>query len=468
MKAHYANPASDPMFKKRKLENDSSGGDRKKHKTASEGSEPLGHLSYEEQLDIKQKKIEDILRQFKFELKKANDFQRRSLGDDNDDPICELKPVIGSPLTEGYRNKCEFSIGKTVDGEIMVGNRLSSYANGSLSVASVDELKMVTPKMKQAAELLRKFVIQSGLQPFSADTYEGVFRNFTIRQNRKGDGLMLIIGIYPQELNDEEKEKFQKDFVVFFNEGDGKELGVTSMYYEEIEKRQSGQKGNLIKHLWGDTHIWEHLLGLKFRISPCSFFQANSSAAEKLYQLAIDLADVKKDSTVLDICCGTGTIGLCFAKHCKQVYGMEIIPEAIEDAKENSKENEIKNASFTAGNADDLIFSMVKQACIGRDESMIAIVDPPRAGLQTKSIQQLRNAEKIKRLIYISCSPAQVLKNFVDLSKRCSKTMRGDPFVPKVAVPVDLFPHTPHVELVVLFERASVEAESFDHVEVIE
>lgn len=406
-------------------------------------------------MTIKQKKIEDLLRQFKLELVKANNIQKRTWTDIGEELICELRPIIGSPITEGYRNKCEFSIGKTLEGEIMVGNRLSSYASGCISVASVDDLKMPTEKMKLAAKLLTNFVIESGLQPFSSETYEGVFRNFTIRQNQQGDGLMLIIGVYPQELNDEGKEKFQKDFVEFFTEGEGKSLNATSLYYEEIEKRQSGQKTNFIKHLYGATHIFENLLGLKFRISPCSFFQANSSAAEKLYQLAIDLAEVKEDTTLLDICCGTGTIGLCFAKHCKHVYGMEIIPEAIEDAKENAKENDIKNASFAAGNADDLIFSMVKQANLGVGDYIVAIVDPPRAGLQTKSIQQLRNNEKIKRLVYISCSPAQALKNFVDLCKNCSKTMKGDPFVPKVAVPVDLFPHTPHCELVVLFERIS-------------
>lgn len=455
MKALFANPAHDPLFKKRKQEFDNGGSDgNKKPKTVAEGSEPLGHLSYEEQLKIKQKKIEEILKQFKVELKRANDIQKRTPSDTSDSLICELLPIVGSPVLEGYRNKCEFTIGKTMEGEIMVGNRLSSYAAGCTSVADIDELKMPTEQMRLATKLTRDFVVNSGIEPFSTETSEGVFRQLTIRQNRSGDGLMLILGIHPQKLTDEEKEKIQTDFVKLFIEGEGKKLHATSIYYEEIHRRQSGQHSNFMKHIHGDTHIHEHLLGLKFRISPNSFFQANSSGAENLYQLAIDLADVKKDTTVLDICCGTGTIGLCFAKHCKAVYGMEIIPEAIEDAKENAKINGIKNAEFKAGNADDLIFSMVKQASLGKDDEVVAIVDPPRAGLQTKSIIQLRNSEKIKRLVYISCSPQQVVKNFVDLSKNCSKTMKGDPFIAKTAVAVDMFPHTPHTELLVLFERA--------------
>lgn len=476
--AHYANPAHDPMVKKRKQE-DSVGGGRghnKKPRNAEKSSEPLGDLSYDEQLCIKQKKIEDVLKEFKIELKRANDIQKRT-GRINDDLICELRPILPSPLTEGYRNKCEFTIGKNFDGNIQVGNRLSTYASGCTSVGDIENLKMPTEKMKQTAKLVQEFVVQSGFQPFDTTTYEGYFRNITIRESRKGL-LMLIIGIHPQNLTEEEKEKLQKSFVELFTEGAGKVLNVTSIYYEEIQKRQSGQHGNFIKHIFGDKYITETLLGLNFRISPNSFFQANSSAAENLYQLAIDLADVKKDTTVLDICCGTGTIGLCFAKHCKWVYGMEIIPEAIEDAKVNSTENGIKNATFAAGNADDLIFSMVKQAALTKEDQVVAIVDPPRAGLQTKAIQQLRNARNIKRLVYISCSPSQVIKNFVDLCKNCSKTMRGgkqsiilsrrlihksfltlflDPFVPKVAVAVDLFPNTPHCELVVLFERESTD-----------
>lgn len=413
-------------------------------------------MPYEEQLAIKQKKIEEFLIQFKSELKKANGIYK-TLPNDGDLP-CELKDIIGSPVTEGYRNKCEFSIGKTVNGEVMVGNRLSSYAQGCTSVASVDDLKMPTERMKLAARLLRDFVIKSEYDTFNSETSVGTFRNLTIRQTQKDNGFMMIIGIHPQEMSAEEKEKFQKNFVEFFTENEGKVLEVSSIYYEEMKQRQSGQKCNFIKHIYGDTHIKENLLGLTFRISPCSFFQANSYAAEKLYTLAIDFADVQKDTTVLDICCGTGTIGLCFAKYCKEVYGMEIIPEAIEDAKVNATENNIQNAKFTAGNADDLIYASVKLANVGVDETFVAIVDPPRAGLQTKSIQQLRNSTKIKRLIYISCSPNQVLKNFVDLTKKCSKVMKGDPFVPKIAVPVDMFPHTPHCELLVVFERLEVAA----------
>lgn len=459
MKATYANPAQDPLAKKRRQENDD-GGQTKKIKTVREVSEPLGHLSYEEQLEMKQKKIDDIMKQFNKDLKKANNFQYRGSG--TEDLTYDLRKIIPSPKTDGYRNKCEFSIGRTVEGEIEVGNRLSTYAEGNTCVGDVKELKMPTVNMKKVAKIVRDFVIKSGLETFNAENYKGTYRNVTIRETRDGS-MMIIIGIHPQEMTEEEKEKFQKSFVEFITNESSIDFNIVSIYYEEIGKRQSGQKANFIKHIYGETHIKENLLGLNFRISPCSFFQANSFAAEKLYQIAIDLANVNDKTTLLDVCCGTGTIGLCFAKYCKNVYGMEIIEEAIEDAKVNAQENGIENAKFQAGNADDLIYSMVRGADVDVEGGIVAIVDPPRAGLQTKSIQQLRNSEKITRLVYISCSPHQALKNFVDLCKNSSKTLRGDPFEPKVVVPVDLFPHTAHCELVILFERKifkQVETES--------
>ena len=135
---------------------------------------------------------------------------------------------------------------------------------------------------------------------------------------------------------------------------------------------------------------------------------------------------------------------------------MEIIPQAIEDAQHNAEINGIKNSQFSVGNTDDLIMSMVKQANVNDDENIVAIVDPSRAGLNTKSIQQLRNSKKINRIVYVSCSPKQVIKNFVDLCKNSTKSMKGISFEPKIVRAVDMFPNTDHCELIVLFERKKI------------
>ncbi|KAG5667781.1 hypothetical protein PVAND_015751 [Polypedilum vanderplanki] len=452
LKAFPSNPIQDPLFKKRKDE-DSSNKPQKKPKTVAESSEPLGHLPYEEQLEIKQKKIDNVLAQFKTELKKAINYQGKADMNEYADPEIEIKPIIPSPQPTGYRNKCEFTIGRDANDEIQVGNRLGSYISGSIHVEAIDDLKIPPEKMKLAAKVFKKFVEQSKLDVYNPSTYEGYFRQLAIRLHDDEKAMMIIVGIHPQTMTDDEKVKFQDDVVKFFTEGEGKCLNVNCIYYEEIQKIQSGQQGKTIKHIYGDTHVHDYIHGLKFQISASSFFQGNTKGAAKLYQEIIDLANPTPKTVVLDVCCGTGTIGLCIAKYCKEVYGMEIIPQAIEDAKVNAEMNGIKNAIFSAGNADDLIYTMVKQANVDDDEEIVAIVDPPRAGLTTKSIMQLRNSTKIKKLIYVSCSPKQVIKNFVDLSKNCSKTMKGEPFVAKIARAVDMFPHTDHCELVVLFER---------------
>lgn len=459
LKAAHSNPIKDPLIKKRKQQELSGEREVKKSKTAAESSEPLGHLPYEEQLPIKQQKIEEVLMQFKVELRKADAYQGKSNMSDYKDPNIVIKPIIPSPLSVGYRNKCEFSIGRSASDEIQVGNRVGSYIAGSIHVESPEELKMPPEKMKLTAKIFKKFVEKSSMEVYNPSTYVGHFRQLTIRLHDNDTAMMVVVGIHPQQMTDAEKEKFQQDIVKFFTEDDdeAKSLNVTSIYYEEIQKRQSGQQGNVLVHIYGATHVHDFILGLKFQISPSSFFQGNTRAAEKLYQEIIDLAQPTSTTVALDVCCGTGTIGLCIAKHCKEVFGMEIVPQAIEDAKHNADVNEIKNANFTAGSADELIYAMVKQSNAAASENIVAIVDPPRAGLPTKSIQQLRNSTKIDKLVYVSCSPQQVIKNFVDLCKNSSKLMKGEPFVPKVARAVDMFPQTSHCELVVLFERRKKE-----------
>ncbi|KAI4456679.1 trna (uracil-5-)-methyltransferase [Holotrichia oblita] len=206
----------------------------------------------------------------------------------------------------------------------------------------------------------------------------------------------------------------------------------------------------VIQHLYGSTHIYEQILDLKFRISPEAFFQINTDAAEILYKSAIELACASESSTVVDICCGTGTIGLCFAKSCKQVLGLELIQQAVDDAKENAKINGIENSEFFAGKAEEILSSVCYKA---KSDDVIGIVDPPRAGLHQKAITQLRKVRNLKKLVYISCNPNAALKNFVDLGRPMSKTMQEEPFVPIKAVAVDMFPYTKHCELVVYFER---------------
>ncbi|XP_058462953.1 tRNA (uracil-5-)-methyltransferase homolog A [Malaya genurostris] len=457
LQAFEAKPAPDPLVKRR---NEASGVhgtiSAKKRKTLEETVTALAHLSYEDQLMQKQSEVRNILSSFGSLIWKTCPSLRGHVEKQRqkyDGLPCKLEDIRKSPQVNGYRNKCEFSVGKNEEGETRVGFRVGSYSNGFIEVESPENLKNISDQMKATVKLFEEYVQQSKYEAYSPETYLGHFRQLTIRTSSSTGEVMVVVGIHQQSLNTEELKAFQESIVSCFTSARAKEIGINSIYFERIEKCKPGHNVNQIEHLYGETHIVDSILGLKFRISPLAFFQINTPGAEVLYKCAIDLAEATDKTSILDICCGTGTIGICFAKHCKQVLGVEIIDQAIEDAKYNAELNEIKNCEFFCGNADDLITSLIKKAKIQNEENLVAIVDPPRAGLHVRSITQLRNAQGLNRLVYVSCSPRSAIKNWIDLIRPCSKAMRGAPFVARKALPVDMFPHSPHVELVIVFER---------------
>ena len=212
--------------------------------------------------------------------------------------------------------------------------------------------------------------------------------------------------------------------------------------------------------IFGASHITETLNGLQFRISPEAFFQVNSRAAEKLIAVVQDkVPQLNQNTTLLDICCGTGTLGLSFARSVKRVVGMDICAASVRDANVNAELNGITNCTFTPQKAEDAIEQVLRDVAkeqSGDDtgiSSVVGIVDPPRAGLHKVVIQQIRKHEGLKHLIYISCNIAGAGTNVLDLTRPTSKKCKGTPFRLVQAIPVDLFPHTDHCELVLVMER---------------
>ncbi|KAG4071923.1 hypothetical protein HA402_006084 [Bradysia odoriphaga] len=443
IKAVPAKAMMDPMQRKR-LEN-SNGGAPTVRKTCLEATAPLASLPYEDQLVKKENELKDILNDYRRQIVKVN-------------PKLGSIPDVGiwqgferAPLINGYRNKSEFTVGKNANGEKLVGFRLGSYADGSVEVGDISDLPHIPDRMKLAAKLCQDFIRASSYDVFSPEFYTGLFRQVSVRFSTVTDELMLVLGLHIQDIKDE----FIKEVVSFFTESGGKELNAKSIYIEKMNKRSAGQTSNEYIHVHGEKYITEIVHGLKFRISPASFFQVNTQSAEVLYQCAIDLAATTPETTVLDICCGTGTIGLCFSKYCKEVFGVELIADAINDARYNASTNDITNCEFFAGNCDDYIQSFVHKAT---GTNVVAIVDPPRAGLHNRSVAALRNAKGLDRFVYISCSPASALRNWVDLARPYSKQYKGNPFVAKLVKGVDMFPHTQHKEMILLFERIKDEA----------
>ncbi|CAM9912468.1 unnamed protein product [Ectocarpus fasciculatus] len=243
--------------------------------------------------------------------------------------------------------------------------------------------------------------------------------------------------------------------------------------------------------LWGKERLEEKLLGLRFTISPNSFFQVNTRGAEALYGVVIENLELGDDAVVLDVCCGAGTIGICAAAAggAKQVYGSDICLPAIEDARRNALANDINNCEFVCGKAEAVVGGQIAKACKQHKESLAAptataptiapatttagaglegsttpelkfaaIVDPPRSGVHAKCLRSIRSTKAIKRLVYVSCNPTKSLAaDALILCTPVSKSTTGLPFRPVKAIPVDMFPHTPHMELVMVFERIEYE-----------
>ncbi|XP_047919852.1 tRNA (uracil-5-)-methyltransferase homolog A isoform X2 [Anser cygnoides] len=254
-----------------------------------------------------------------------------------------------------------------------------------------------------------------------------------------------------QKLSKEELADLKVSLAKYFTEGTGRDSGITSLYFVEEGQRKSPNLEDLpLEHVAGDKYIYEEILGLKFRISPHAFFQVNTQAAEVLYTAIREWAQLSQESTVLDICCGTGTIGISLAKKVKKVIGIELCQEAVQDAKANAQINELNNIEFHCGKAEDIVPSLIN---ILAPQNLITIVDPPRAGLHSKVILAIRRAEQLKKLIYVSCNPRAAMNNFIDLCRAPSNRVKGASFRPVKAMAVDLFPQTRHCELLIFFER---------------
>lgn len=325
--------------------------------------------------------MKELMKTFVGELKKTNRDSAKNLEN------FKYEGVLPSPAIDGYRNKNEFTVGKNGQGEVVVGFRLGSYADGSVEVAEVETLPHIPKAAKWGAKSFQNFVRKSRFEPFNPEGNAGHFKQLMVRTSSSNTNeLMLVAGIYSSNLSDSDLMELKRDLKEYYETIEEGDFKCSSLYYQDVKHREAGQMVSPVEHLSGSTHIFDTIHGLNFRISPLAFFQINTAGANVLYQKAIDLAAPKAHSTVLDICCGTGTIALAFAKHCKQVLGVEIIPDAIKDAEFNAENNHISNCKFYAGNADDYIQSMVREVTYGTPPgsplNIIAVVDPPRAGLR--------------------------------------------------------------------------------------
>uniref|UniRef100_F7HZ03 tRNA (uracil(54)-C(5))-methyltransferase n=1 Tax=Callithrix jacchus TaxID=9483 RepID=F7HZ03_CALJA len=361
----------------------------------------------------------------------------------------QLKPVIN-----GYRNKSTFSVNRGPDGNPKtVGYYLGTWRGGNIVCVQSNHLKNIPEKHSQVAQYYEIFLRQSPMEPCLVFHEGGYWRELIVRTNSQGH-TMAIITLHPQKLSQEEL-RGQKEIVKeFFIKGPGAACDLTSLYFQESTMTRCSHQQSPFELLFGEPYIFEELLSLKIRISPDAFFQINTAGAEMLYRTVGELAGVNSDTILLDICCGTGVIGLSLAQHTSQVLGIELVEQAVEDARWTAAYNGITNSEFHTGRAEKILPGLLKSKEDG--QSIVAVVNPARAGLHYKVVQAIRNCRAIRRLVFVSCKlHGETTRNVIELCcpPNPAKKLLGEPFLLQQAVPVDLFPHTPHCELVLLFSR---------------
>ena len=380
------------------------------------------HLKYKDQLNYKQKQVEDnLIRIGNLELP-------------------EISNIIGSSKTVYYRNKLEFTfsnrkwlteISKEIDFAEINMDALGFHIPGMFDrVLDIENCYLQSSVSNDIRNSVKSFAVENNYSFYDIRKNEGFLRNLIIR-NTTTDDLMVILSIAQND-----KIKIEK-LLKFISE---KFPQITSLMYVINEKKNDTISDLKIELYKGNPHIFEEMDDLKFKIGPKSFYQTNSEQAYNLYKIVRDFAGLKGNEIVYDLYTGTGTIANFISKSAKKVIGIESIPEAIDDAKLNSEINNIKNTEFYAG---DILDVLNDEFISTHRNPNIIITDPPRAGMHKKVVEQIIKISP-EKIVYVSCNPATQARDL--------ELLKENYLIEKVQ-PIDMFPHTHHVENVVLLVR---------------
>lgn len=382
-------------------------------------------LSYEEQLKYKQKQVFDNLTRIgKVELP-------------------EFRPILGSEKTRFYRNKLEFTFSnkrwlteEEVKQDVKYDqmNAVGFHIPGAFDkVLAIDKCWLQNDISNQIRNAVRDYAYAHNFPFFDLRTQEGLLRNIMIRTSSTGE-LMVVLQC---KVTDDEGRRKMEEILQFMADSFPQ---ITSLMYV-INNKCNDTIGDLdVEVFKGNDHIFEEMEGLRFKVGPKSFYQTNSEQAYNLYKVAREFAGLTGNELVYDLYTGTGTIANFVARKARKVVGIEYVPEAIEDAKVNSALNGIDNTLFYAGDMKDILTNDFI-AEHGRPD--VIITDPPRAGMHNDVIDVILAAEP-KRIVYVSCNPATQARDLQLLDGKYKVT---------AVQPVDMFPHTHHVENVVQLER---------------
>ncbi|HYP48449.1 MAG TPA: 23S rRNA (uracil(1939)-C(5))-methyltransferase RlmD, partial [Thermoleophilaceae bacterium] len=366
---------------------------------------PWQVLPYERQLREKEEQVRDALER---------------IGHFESPPV---RPIVAAEERVRYRNKVEYSFGADAAGQLVLGfhrpgrwDLIDDVERDILASERVDELR----------DTVKAWFREAGLTAWDRRDGSGLLRNLVVREGRRSGELQARLVTSAGELRDAELAAAMNADSVLWTQASG-----------VAENTREGTTAVLK----GRAHLEEHICGLRFKVSPDAFFQTNTVMAERLYGIAAELAGLSGRERVLDLFCGIGTIASVLALDAGEVWGVEIVEQAVADAIDNARMNDIDNVSFFAGDVRTAMRPLLERS--GKPD--VVVVDPPRAGLSQKIVRRLLEADA-ERIVYVSCNPTTLAPN--------ARQMVEAGYELKAVQPVDMFPQTPHIECVALLERS--------------
>ena len=366
------------------------------------------NLSYEQQLDLKKRQVEELI-------------EKNGLSFD-------IENIYGSPITEGYRNKMEFTFGdEEKDGPLALGMHKK---NSFYDIVTLDDCRIVDPDFNVLLQAILKYFKEKGETYFHKIRHEGFLRHLVMRRSVKtGDILINLVTTTQSRLDESEFVN-----MILSQKIDGKVVGILHTLNDNLaDVVQSDET----KTLYGQDYFYEYLYNMRFKISPFSFFQTNTLGAEVLYDKVREYVGETKDKLIYDLYTGTGTIAQMLASVASKVVGVEIVEEAVEAAKKNAVDNHLDNCEFIAGDVLKVVDNLTKKPDI-------LVLDPPRDGIHPKALTKIINFN-VDEMVYVSCKPTSLMRDLL--------VFREAGYEVKRACLVDMFPGTVHVETVVLLSQ---------------
>lgn len=364
-------------------------------------------VPYPEQLEIKQKNEEMLLKNFG-----------------------KVERILGMRYPCFYRNKVAAAFGKDKKGNIICG----TYQEGSHYIVQVDKCLIEDEKCQEIIRTVKSLLKGFKMEPFNEDSGKGLLRHVLVRRGFKTGEIMvvLVLGthVFPSGNN------FVKELLKIHPE-------ISTVVININDRKTSMILGEREKVSYGKGYIYDELCGCRFRISPSSFYQVNPVQTEVLYNKAVEFAGLTGKEKVIDAYCGIGTIGMVAAKHAKSVIGIELNGNAVRDARTNAKENKIENIEFFRGDAGDF---MVKMAAKG-EKADVVFMDPPRAGSTEEFLSAVATLAP-EKVVYVSCNPATLARDLEFITEEGYEVRKIQP--------VDMFPFTDHCETVVLLTKEKI------------